>query len=154
MKDTAVDALATYKLNLKRCVNDARQKGGIPVLITSMERKNGVEQDTLGDYPAAVCQVALEENVTLIDLHAMSRIFYKALGPEIGKAFQDGTHHNNYGSYELAKCIVQGIRTNKLDLASHIVDDFAGFDPGHPDSPDTFQMPASPGMPGPRPLGD
>ena len=51
---------------------------------------------------------------------------------------QDNTHHNNYGSYELARCILQGIRDNKLGIAKDIVDDFRGFDPAHPDPPETL----------------
>jgi lysophospholipase L1-like esterase len=155
MKDKATNAVATYKSNLKRFVDGTRQKGGIPVLLTSMERKSGVEHDTLDAYPASVREVAREENVFLIDLHAMSRELYKALGPErIDKAFQDGTHHNNYGSYELAKCIVQAIKKSKLELAKHITDEFGSFNPSHPDPVDRFDMPASPGPAGSRPLGD
>ncbi len=48
-------------------------------------------------------------------------------------AFQDGTHHNAYGSYELAKCVVAGIRQSGLDLSRFIVDDVPVFDPSHPD---------------------
>ena len=154
MKDKAPDAVAVYKSNLKKFVNGAKDKGGIPVLVTSMERKGGVDHDTLAEYPAAVREVAKEENVALIDLHAMSRTFYNALGADIGKAFQDGTHHNNYGSYELAKCIVEGIKANKLGLAKFIADDFKDFDPSHPDPVQSFTMPASPGSIGARPLGD
>jgi lysophospholipase L1-like esterase len=155
MKDRATNAVAVYKSSLKRFVNGAKEKGGISVLVTSMERKGGVEHDTLGDYPATVREVASEENVALIDLHAMSKVFYKALGAEkIGKAFQDGTHHNNYGSYELAKCVIEGIKQNKLGLAKFIVDDFKDFDPAHPDPVETFEMPSSPGTIGARPLGD
>ena len=153
MKDRAPDALATYKANLKRFVDGARGKGGIPVLITSMERKPGIDHSTLGEYPATVREVAREENVPLIDLNAMSLVFYRALGPDLSKAFQDETHHNNYGSYEFAKCVVQGIRDLKLGLANHIVDEFQGFDPAHPDPVNTFVMPASPGPAGVRPLG-
>jgi hypothetical protein len=143
MKNKSPNALESYKSDLKHLVAETRKRGGIPVLVTSMERQNGVEKDTLGEYPETVCQVAKEDNVTLIDLHAMSRALYKALGQDIDKAFQDGTHHNNYGSYELAQCIVEGIRHSKLDLAKHIVDDFHGFDPIHPDSVENFVMPAS-----------
>jgi len=78
----------------------------------------------------------------------LSVTFYETLGPDKAyRAFagtgtqRDTTHHDNYGAYELAKCIVQGIKDNKLDLANHIVDDFKGFDPAHPDSIDTFEMP-------------
>jgi lysophospholipase L1-like esterase len=154
MKDRATNALATYKSNLKRFVTGARQKGGLPVLVTSMERKAGVEHDTLDGYPDAVREVAKDENVPLIDLNAMSKVFYKALGPDLAKAFQDGTHHNNYGSYELAKCIIQAIRQSNLGLAKYIVDDFTGFDPNHPDPVATFNMPPSPGAAGARPLGN
>ena len=144
MKDRSANALGTYKSNLKQLVADTRAKGATAVLVTSMERKAGVNTETLGDYPEAVRQVAKENNVALIDLHVMSKIFYKALGENIGKAFQDGTHHNNYGSYELAKCVVEGIRQNKLDIAKYIVNDFKGFDPGKPDPVDSFVMLASP----------
>jgi lysophospholipase L1-like esterase len=143
MKDRSPGALETYKSNLKQLVADSRAKGATPVLITSMERKAGVNQDTLSDYPETVRQLAKEDNVALIDLHAMSKIFYKALGENIDKAFQDGTHHNNYGSYELAKCVVEGIRQNKLDIAKYIVDNFKGFDPANPDPVDGFVMPVS-----------
>jgi len=144
MKDRSPNALETYKSNIRQLVADTRAKGAIPVLVTSMERKAGVNADTLGDYPETVRQVAKEDNVALIDLHAMSKMFYKALGENIDKAFQDGTHHNNYGSYELAKCVVEGIKQNKLDIAKYIVDDFKGFDPSSPDPVDSFVMPASP----------
>jgi lysophospholipase L1-like esterase len=154
MKDTATNALDRYKSNLKLFVSRAKDKGATPVLVTSMERKTGMDRDTLLDYPATVIAVAKEENVALLDLHAMSKVFYRALGSQIDRAFQDGTHHNNYGSYELAKCVIQGIRNSKLDLAKFISDDFKDFDPGHPDPVDSFEMPASPTRIGAKPLGD
>ena len=144
MKDKASDALATYKSNLEKFVKAARDKGATPVLVTSMERREKFEQGTLGEYPDTVRQVAKEQNVALIDLNAMSKTLYRALGSGLGKAFQDGTHHNNYGSYELAKCVVQGIKESNLPLAKSIVDDFNGFDPAHPDPIGEFTMPASP----------
>jgi hypothetical protein len=105
-------------------------------------------------YPQAVRDVAKAEDCALIDLNAMSRIFYKALGDDLGKAFQDGTHHNNYGSYELAKCVVAGIQQAKLPLAKSIVDDFGDFDPAKPDAVATFEMPASPNVSSVKPLGN
>ncbi|HLP76278.1 MAG TPA: rhamnogalacturonan acetylesterase, partial [Candidatus Paceibacterota bacterium] len=153
MKDKATNALAVYRNNLKRFIAGARKKGGTSVLITSMEREAGVDHDTLLDYPATVRDVAKEENVALIDLHATSKILYKALGPNLGKAFQDTTHHNNYGSYELAKCVAQAVKDSNLPLAKEVIDGFA-FDPSHPDPVETFSIPASPGQPGEKPLGD
>ena len=153
-KNKATNALAVYKTNLKKVVAMTREKGGTPVLVTSMERKDGVEFDTLDGYPAAVRAVAQEENCALIDLNKMSRTFYRALGDKIGFAFQDGTHHNNYGSYELAKCIIEGIKQDKLPLAADIVDDFGDFDPASPDDLATFQIPASPNVSTLKPLGN
>ena len=154
MKDRSTNVVAAYKSNLKKFVAGTKEKGGIPVLVTSMERKTGVDHDTLGEFPATVREVAKEENVALIDLHAMSRTLYNAFGQQLDKAFQDGTHHKNYGSYELAKCIIEGIKANKLGLAKFIADDFGSFDPSHPDPVESFTMPASPGSIGARPLGD
>ena len=123
---------------------ETRAKGGTPVLVTSMERKNGVKAPTLGGYPDTVREVAREENAALVDLNTMSVALYKALGPDLDKAFQDGTHHNNYGSYELAKCVAAGIRDSKLGLAKFLADDLLLFDPAHPDTPATFAVPPSP----------
>jgi lysophospholipase L1-like esterase len=144
MKDKGANPLASYKSNLEKFVKAARDKGATPVLITSMERKEKFEQGTLGEYPETVRSVAKEQNVALIDLNVMSKTLYTALGSDIDKAFQDGTHHNNYGSYELAQCVVQGIKESNLPLAKSIVEDFHGFDPAHPDPVAEFTMPASP----------
>ncbi len=154
MKDKATNALAVYKSNLEKLVDRTRKFGGTPVLVTSMERKAGVDHDTLAGYPKTGRDVAAEKHCPLIDLNAMSRKFYRALGENLGVAFQDGTHHNNYGSYELAKCVVEGIQEAKLPLASSIVSDFSGFDPAKPDSFQTFKMPASPMISHEKPLGN
>ena len=129
---------------------DDALRGGIPVLVTSMHRRTFVDEgkitNSLGDYPEAVHQAAKEENVALIDLNAMSKLFFEALGSENSrKAFVDNTHHNNYGSYELAKCIVEGIKANKLSIARFLVDEaWTAFDPAHPDPIESFRVPASP----------
>jgi lysophospholipase L1-like esterase len=144
-----VGAFTTYKADLKRYVAEARKHDAVPVLITPVNRRtfddNGKITNSLGDYPDAVRQAAAEENVALIDLNAMSKPFYEALGPENSKkAFVDNTHHNNYGSYELAKCIVEGIKAAKLGIAKLLVDDVPPFDPSHPDPLESFGVPASP----------
>ncbi len=147
-----------YRKSLRHFINEARSRGATPVLVTSMHRRrfdeNGQVVNTLQDFPEAMRSTAEQENVPLIDLHAMSEVFYEALGPEDSrKAFQDGTHHNSYGSYELARCVVEGIRRNKLGIAKYLVDDVPPFDPNRPDSPDTFDIPASPAR-GPDDMSD
>jgi lysophospholipase L1-like esterase len=150
---TYVEAHSTYKAYLKVFVAEARLRGITPVLVTPMQRRNfdeaGKIRNTHGDYPQAVREVAAEEQVALVDLERMSIAFYEALGPQKAPlAFsgggRDATHHDNYGAYELAKCVVQGIRDARLPLAKWIAPDYAGFDPAKPDPPETFALPASP----------
>jgi hypothetical protein len=73
---------------------------------------------------------------------------------DLDQAFQDGTHHNNYGSYELAKCVVLGIQQAKLPLAKSIAADFGEFNPAKPDAVATFQMSVSPTVSREKPLGN
>lgn len=144
MKSKKPEALATYEAGLDKLVKEIQGKGAIPVLVTSMERKGGVVNDTLGGYPEAVRRVAEKEKVTLIDLHAMSRLLYAGLGKDLNTAFQDGTHHNNFGSYEIARCVVEGVRVSKLPLAAMLADDVKPFDPSKPDAVGTFRYAVSP----------
>ncbi len=154
MKDKSTNGLATYRAALASIVARTRKLGGTPVLVTSMERKAGIAQDTLRGYPQAVREVAQAEHCALIDLNAMSKRFYQALGADLDKAFVDGTHHDNYGSYELAKCVVEGIQQDKLSLANLINVDFQDFDPEHPDPVANFQMPDGPVDSNEKPLGN
>jgi lysophospholipase L1-like esterase len=135
-KGEGVGAFTTYKADLRNFVLEVRKRGGFPVLVTPVQRRTfdetGKIRNSHGDYPEAVRQVCREEKVPLIDLNAMSKVFYETLGPERSKiAFKDGdgSHHNNYGSYELAKCIVEGIKAAKLGIAKYLVNDTPAFDP-------------------------
>lgn len=159
-KGDGVGAFTTYKTDLKHFIAAAREHGATPVLVTPMNRLTfdnaGKITNSLGDYPEAVRQAAREENVALIDLNAMSKPFYEALGPRdahLAFAGSDTTHHSDYGSYELAKCIVEGIRRAKLPLVKYLVETPA-FDPAHPDPPAEFALPPDPPGNAPRPLGD
>lgn len=165
-KDTRKGAgpFTTYKDNLKHYVTATRAKGGLPVLVTPMERRrfdaSGKTMTTLADYALAVRQIGMEEKVPVIDLHAMSLQFYEALGPEQStkafahyaansfpgqdKALKDDTHHNAYGGYELARCVVEGIRLSVPGLAVHLAKDAGTFDPKKPDVPADFRLPVSP----------
>jgi lysophospholipase L1-like esterase len=154
MKSRATNALEIYQSDLKKMVAGTRARGGTPALVTSMERKGGLAGSTLAGYPDAVREVARQEKCALIDLNAMSVVLYRALGTNLDLAFQDGTHHNNYGSYELARCVVAAVQQAGLPLARFIVDDFKGFDPTHPDDPAAFRMPASPAVSREKPPGN
>ncbi len=157
-------AYKSYTERFKTFIDRAREKGMIPVIVTSTSRRSFGRTDStkiensLGDYPDAARKVAKDMNVPLIDLNAMSAKFYEALGNEGSKkAFvwfkagtfpgqkedlHDNTHFNSYGAYELAKCVLEGIKSNHLGLEKYIIDDPA-FDPSHPDPFDTFSLPRS-----------
>ncbi len=148
-----VEAMSTYKAYLKVLIEEARLRGVTPVLVTSMHRRNFDESGKIVnshmDYPQAVQEVAASEDVALIDLHAMSARLYEAWGVEtspraFGDEGRDKTHHNNYGAYELAKCVVQGIIDAGLPLKDAIMEEFTGFDPDKPDDLDSFYLPESP----------
>lgn len=159
-KGDGIGAFTTYKTSLKHFIAEARKKGGIPILINSMHRrtfdKEGKITNSHGDYPEAVRQAAKEETVPFIDLAAMSKDLYEALGPEgSGVLFKqgDGTHHNSYGAYELARCIVQAIRDRKLPLAKYLIKSAPVFDPKKPDPIGSVNIPASPAVADTKPLG-
>ena len=153
---TYVEPETTYKAYLKVYIAEAQRRGATPVLVTSMDRVNfsgpgGTTTNSHGGFPAAMREVAKEENVALIDLNLMSAQFYPAVGQANAKKISgDNTHTVLYGGYELAKCVVMGIKQNHLDLAKYIVDDFADFDPAHPDPIDSIDVPASPSNGGGR----
>ncbi|CAN5772294.1 hypothetical protein BH11GEM1_BH11GEM1_34710 [soil metagenome] len=158
-----VEPFTTYKEYLKQFADEARSRGATPVLVPSMLRRSfdstGHIINTLGDYLAAMRQLAAEEHIALIDLNAMSRTFYEARGPEQSKkAFvhypagtypdqavelKDDTHFNNYGPYEMARMIVQGLKESGLPQASELQDGNPTFDPSHPDPVERFTVPAS-----------
>jgi lysophospholipase L1-like esterase len=154
MKDRSPNALATYRENLQQIAERARKSGLTPVLVTPMERKAGILGNTLARYPDTIRAVARENGVALIDLNAASLILYHALGTNLDLAFQDGTHHNNYGSYELARCVVDGIKSDGLPLARFLAPDAAPFDPAKPDDPRTFALPESPSQNHDKPEGN
>ena len=150
-----VEPFTTFKEQLGLYIRAARDKGAIPVLVTSMHRRAfdaaGRIENTLGDYPEAMRQTAREQGVALLDLNAQSRTLYEAWGPEASKrafvwfpantfpgqdkALKDNTHFTNYGAYELARCVVSELQKSDLDLKRFLRPDaLAPFDPVHPDS--------------------
>jgi lysophospholipase L1-like esterase len=130
MKQTGDDAgpYKNYTRLLKQYVATARERGAIPVLVTPMHRitfdDSGKVTESLGDYPAAMRRVAKNEGVLLIDLNAMSREYYEAVGPEpIKAAFVDDTHSNETAAYEFSRFIAAEIGRSDFPIAGEVVDD-------------------------------
>lgn len=153
-------AMTTYKTSLLEYAKEATKRGAKVVIVTPVSRRSfgaeGKIVSNLGEFPEAAKLGAKEAGVALIDLNAMSQRLYEAMGVEASKqAFApgDNTHHNNYGSYEIAKCVVKGIVENRLELAKFVVEDFS-FDPSRPDEMGKFAVPASVGRTNVKPEGN
>jgi lysophospholipase L1-like esterase len=144
---TYAAAATTYRSWLRTYIAEVRRRGATPLLVSSPERRNfddaGHIVPSLGDYADAARAVAQEERVAFIDLNAMSRSFYEALGPELApRAFADSgrdrTHFNEYGADALARMIVEGLRAADPALTAGLEKHLAGvarFDPAHPSLP-------------------
>jgi lysophospholipase L1-like esterase len=136
------DPQGEYKKNLLRFVSDVRRKNGIPVLITPVNRRNfdplGRFVDKHGEYPDVVRDVAVKENVPLVDLHARSKAFFSALGDERSKELfllsvrpnsyaalpngkNDNTHFTRKGARTVAKLVTEEIERINLPLRSALL---------------------------------
>jgi lysophospholipase L1-like esterase len=161
MKSTAPDALETFTADLRRVADATKGRGGKLVLFTPVSRRSFDESGKIANsfrgYPDAVKQVAREKNVPLIDLQSVAAAFYEALGPEGSHAAfanaAENTHHSDYGSYQIAQCVLQQIEDLELELAGLIVPEFRGYDPSHPPAAANFRLPPSPLVTNVTPLG-
>jgi len=147
-----------FKQYFIQFIDDTRKHGATPVLVTSQNLRrldaDGKAVQTLRGFPDAMRDAAKEQNVALIDLNAMSMKLYESLGPaKLPRMFVDGTHQNDYGAYELAKCVVNGIVGDQLPIAKYVVSDWKPFDPAQPDSMEAFDLPPDPQLDPARPGG-
>lgn len=155
----------TYLDEIRQHVAAIRAHGGVPVIVSSMERRafdaNGKVVPSLIDYANAARQAATELRTPFIDLNALSKPLYETLGVEGSKAAfaqpqgkVDNTHHNNYGAYQLAQLVASGMRREGLAAAYWLADGYGAYDPLKPDPAATFAVPPSPNYSNQRPLGD
>jgi hypothetical protein len=73
--------------------------------------------------------------------------------PGQDKELADDTHFTNYGAYELARCIVEGIKQNQLGLTKFLLNDVQPFDPERPDAVSSWKLPLSPQVASSKPEG-
>ena len=130
----------SFNDNLKRYIEEAKEKGAIPILLTPIRRRkfdeNGKLVDTHGKYPDAMREVAREMNVPLIDLTKMSKPLIESYGVEGSKklfnwvkpgeypAYPDGnkdnTHFTALGATEISKLVAKEIRDLNLELKDYL----------------------------------
>jgi lysophospholipase L1-like esterase len=155
----------TYKAELRTHAERILARGGVPVVLSSMERRNfdaeGRLKPSLLEYANAARAVASDMKLAFIDLNAMSQQFYAALGVERSKAAHpinagkiDNTHHNNYGADQLARFVALGLKQARVPVAAQLRDDLGRVDPSQPQPPEQYRVATSPGFTQQRPLGD
>lgn len=113
-----------YQEFLRLYVTQTRQKGGIPVLLTPVNRnypwEDGILKSCHGEYAPAVKEIATEMNVLLIDLTELSCSYFSKKGQEYCTnnyfmnlsagtytAYPEGQKDNTHFQPEGAKSVAQ-----------------------------------------------
>lgn len=149
-----------YVYNLKIFVDQVRSKGADIVFCTPTQRRffendNKTIRNSHGEFPAAMKSVAEREKVPVIDLNQMTKVLFETLGfedskrtlvhypantfPGQEKELADNTHFNPFGAYEVAKCVVMGMKQLGLPVVKYLRSDWQDFDPSQPDDWKAFK---------------
>ncbi|MCU1253525.1 MAG: lipolytic protein family [Edaphobacter sp.] len=138
------DPETSYAANIRRYIRDARAIGAVPVVVTSLSRrnyKNGALVQDLTDYSSAAKRVGMEENVTVIDLNAMSVKLlegmtqaqadeFNATGhadqrAENRKAAVDRTHLNAKGQALFGRMVADTLVRTQVELGPDVIGEAA-----------------------------
>lgn len=129
-----------YRHNLMKFVKEARVKGAIPILFSSITRRNfnekGVLISTHGEYTQEARLVAQELKVPFIDLEYFTEQLEMAYGPEKSKELHlhfkpgevayypegkdDDTHLSKKGATEISKIVVGELMSLNLGLNKYL----------------------------------
>lgn len=162
-KNAGAGAYYNFAHILKTYVDQIREKGATPIFVTPTQRRawdGNKIKETHGQYPDAMRFVAKDLGVQLIELHDMTRTFFEAMGVEDSKhslvhypagtfpnqasKFEDNTHWNPFGAFEISKMIVKGIKDLNLPLVKYIRPDYQDYNPAQPDDWKTFHWNCGP----------
>ena len=119
---------------------DARAIGAVPVVVTSLSRRNyrdGVLVQDLKTYSAAARRVGMEEDVTVIDLNAMSTKLLESITQaqadefnatghedqraENQKAAVDRTHLNPKGQALFGRMVADTLVRTEVELGPDVI---------------------------------
>jgi lysophospholipase L1-like esterase len=141
-KDAArhTDPDTTYAANIRRYIHDAEAIGAVPVIVTSLSRRNyrdGVLVQDLTAYSNAAKRVAMEEHVAVIDLNAMSVKLLEGMTQaqadefdatghedqraENGKSRIDRTHLNAKGQALFGRMVADNLIRTQVELGPDVV---------------------------------
>ncbi len=102
-----------YRELLLNYINEIREMGGVPILVTSVCRNSWrgdtkEYNDLLIDYVDEVKKIGSELDVAVLDLHEKSLKWIKNLGLDGAKKYfypSDFTHPNDFGGFTWAKFV-------------------------------------------------
>lgn len=123
----------TFKDYLMLYINEARARGGIPVLLTSTCKRtfdsNGQLQRSVGNYPAAMRELATATHTPLVDIEEMTFQWLTELGVEGSVPYyimdkrdptaMDNCHLTVEGAQAIAAMVAQGLADLGLWPASN-----------------------------------
>lgn len=129
--DRATDPFGSYQQYLTRYIDDTLKAGGIPVLITPVERgglKPSTGPGSHGRYPEAALDLAKKKGVLSIDLTSLSAEYFRSLGyTERLKLFiasidgKDDTHFTPLGAQAIAKLVAGAVKKLDTPLAKKVI---------------------------------
>jgi len=130
-----------FTANLQRYIDETREKGAIPILLTPVTRRKfdslGRVEETHPVYAPLVREVAARNKVALIDLAETSKVLLQQYGPEYSSVLfnhlqpgehpnypegrKDDTHFSPWGARKMAELVVRGMKELKLGLVEHLL---------------------------------
>jgi lysophospholipase L1-like esterase len=127
------DPFTTYEQYLSDYIDDAQAKGATPILVTSINRNEwsgGTLQDTHGNYPVAMRQLAQARQISLVDATALTKVYFERIGqaattllfmdlapgqfPNYPDGNTDNTHLQEKGARTIAQMILADLYRQRL----------------------------------------
>ncbi|AGA79319.1 rhamnogalacturonan acetylesterase [Echinicola vietnamensis] len=126
-----------YKEYIRLFVSQARDKGGIPIIVTPVNRnypwKDGQLQNVHGEYYTAAVEVAKEMKARMIDLTKLSMEHFSEMGKDyvtshyfmnfeagLYEAYPDGSNDNTHFQPEGARAVAKLVYEAMIELAQEI----------------------------------
>jgi len=135
------DPETTFAAQLKQYIAETRAIGAVPVIVTPLSRRTFVDgkvKEDLNDYAAAARRVAAEEDLTCVDLNAMSTKLldtmtqaqadeFDAVGHADAKAENsaavplDRTHLNAKGKAVFGRMVADALIRTQVELGPDVL---------------------------------
>lgn len=124
-EDVHTEPETSFRDNLRRLINEAREAGAKPVLLTPVAnrifRDGKINTKGISPWAEAVRAVAAEQNVPLLDHHALVAALYESNGEEgAADLATDRTHFTPKGAKTVAALLVPEIPKSLPELAPYL----------------------------------